>query len=335
MDLRTCDRGVGRFRQTAAELRQRLAGEASAEAAVDSLRAREGERTTDADVPKAPPVPRDLTAAAFFDVDNTLVHGASIVHFTRGLVAHNYFRYSDILDGVGAGQVPDHRQGERRRRRRAAKALSFISGRRTRVDRSGRGSTRVHYRRQDLGPAQGLWHKSHLDAGQQVWLVTATPQELAQVIAGRLGLTRALGTWSPRVSTACSPAASSATSCTAPAKAHAVRSLAIREGLNLKRCTAYSDSHNDVPMLSLVRCKAVAINPDSGSARRRQDPWLEMYDFAHRPQAAKTAPQQLWPSAQPVAEQPSPPASSATAGAASRSPLSPKLAGQRERKGKR
>ena len=45
-------------------------------------------------------------------------------------------------------------------------------------------------------------------------------------------------------------------------KAHAVRSLAIREGLNLKRCTAYSDSHNDVPMLSLVGT-AVAINPDS------------------------------------------------------------------------
>lgn len=45
-------------------------------------------------------------------------------------------------------------------------------------------------------------------------------------------------------------------------KAHTVRSLAIREGLNLKRCTAYSDSYNDVPMLSLVGT-AVAINPDA------------------------------------------------------------------------
>lgn len=41
-----------------------------------------------------------------------------------------------------------------------------------------------------------------------------------------------------------------------------MRSLAIREGLNLKRCTAYSDSYNDVPMLSLVGT-AVAINPDA------------------------------------------------------------------------
>ena len=34
----------------------------------------------------------------------------------------------------------------------------------------------------------------HLDAGQEVWLVTATPVEVAQVIAHRLGLSGALGT---------------------------------------------------------------------------------------------------------------------------------------------
>jgi phosphoserine phosphatase len=34
----------------------------------------------------------------------------------------------------------------------------------------------------------------HLDAGQRVWLVTATPVELARIISRRLGLTGALGT---------------------------------------------------------------------------------------------------------------------------------------------
>ena len=32
---------------------------------------------------RPPPPPPDLTAAAFFDVDNTLVHGSSLVHFAR------------------------------------------------------------------------------------------------------------------------------------------------------------------------------------------------------------------------------------------------------------
>src|SRR3712207_8348499 len=36
--------------------------------------------------------------------------------------------------------------------------------------------------------------QQHLDAGQRVWLVTATPVELASIIAHRLGLTGALGT---------------------------------------------------------------------------------------------------------------------------------------------
>ena len=34
----------------------------------------------------------------------------------------------------------------------------------------------------------------HLDAGHQVWLVTAAPKEIAELIASRLGITGALGT---------------------------------------------------------------------------------------------------------------------------------------------
>jgi phosphoserine phosphatase len=47
-----------------------------------------------------------------------------------------------------------------------------------------------------------------------------------------------------------------------PAKGEAVRALAEREGLDLSRCSAYSDSYNDLPMLSLVGDPCV-INPDS------------------------------------------------------------------------
>ena len=105
----------------------------------------------------------------------------------------------------------------------------------------------------------------HLDAGQQVWLVTATPYELAITIARRLGLTGALGTVAESVDGVFTGRLVGDI-LHGPGKAHAVRSLAIREGLNLKRCTAYSDSYNDVPLLSLVGT-AVAINPDSRFAR--------------------------------------------------------------------
>jgi phosphoserine phosphatase len=47
-----------------------------------------------------------------------------------------------------------------------------------------------------------------------------------------------------------------------PAKAEAIKALAAREGLALETCSAYSDSYNDLPMLSLVG-DPCAINPDS------------------------------------------------------------------------
>ena len=46
-----------------------------------------------------------------------------------------------------------------------------------------------------------------------------------------------------------------------PAKAEAIKALAAREGLDLTRCSAYSDSFNDLPMLSMVG--PIAINPDA------------------------------------------------------------------------
>lgn len=93
-----------------------------------------------------------------------------------------------------------------------------------------------------------------------MWLVTATPYELAEIIARRLGLTGALGTVAESVDGVFTGRLVGDI-LHGLGKAHAVRSLAIREGLNLRRCTAYSDSINDVPMLSLVGT-AVAVNPD-------------------------------------------------------------------------
>ena len=62
------------------------------------------------------------------------------------------------------------------------------------------------------------------------------------------------------------------------AKAEAVRALAEREGLELIRCTAYSDSANDVPMLSLVG-RAVAVNPDAALRSHARAVGWEIHDY--------------------------------------------------------
>ena len=66
------------------ELLATIAGEASAEAAFVLEHAQQ------------PMAPVDLTAAAFFDVDNTMMMGASIFHFARGMAARKFFTTADL-----------------------------------------------------------------------------------------------------------------------------------------------------------------------------------------------------------------------------------------------
>jgi HAD superfamily hydrolase (TIGR01490 family) len=209
-----------------------------------------------------PPVP-DPTAAAFFDLDNTLLRGASIYYFARGLSARGFFTSRDLVKFVAAqarfrvvGKEMTHEQLLEMRE----EALSFVKGKEV--------AEIVAFGEEiwDELMADKVWSgtvamaRAHLDAGQRVWIVTATPIELAQIVARRLGLTGALGTVA-EVRNGHYTGRLVGEPLHGPAKAAAIRSLSQREGLELRRCTAYSDSANDVPMLSAVGT-AVAVNPD-------------------------------------------------------------------------
>ncbi|GFG73377.1 HAD family hydrolase [Mycobacterium botniense] len=255
-----------------------LAGSASADRALHDVQpAGEG---------SGPQPPVDLTAAAFFDVDNTLVQGSSLIHFGRGLAARKYFNYRDVLRFLYAqakfqllGENSDDVAAGRR------KALAFIEGRST-AELQALGEEIY-----DEIIADKIWAgtrelaQMHLDAGQQVWLVTATPYELAVTIARRLGLTGALGTVAESVNGVFTGRLVGDI-LHGPGKAHAVRSLAIREGLNLKRCSAYSDSYNDVPLLSIVGT-AVAVNPDARLRSLARERGWEIRDFRTARKAAR------------------------------------------------
>jgi len=263
-----------------------LAGDASAERAVEGL-VIDARLSTVADQRPDTVPPRDLTAAAFFDVDNTLVQGSSLVHFGRGLAARKYFQYSEVWKFIYAqakfqltGRENSEDVAEGRR-----KALAFIGGRTT-AELTALGEEIYDEIIADkIWPGTRALAQMHLEAGQQVWLVTATPYELAEIIARRLGLTGALGTVAESVDGVFTGRLVGDI-LHGLGKAHAVRALAIREGLNLKRCAAYSDSFNDVPMLSLVGT-AVAINPDADLRELAREKGWEIRDFRTVRKAAK------------------------------------------------
>ncbi|WP_055479033.1 HAD family hydrolase [Sphaerimonospora mesophila] len=227
----------------------------------------------------APAVEPDLTAAAFFDVDNTMMRGASIYHFARGLAARGLFTTRDLTKfalgqawfRIRGNENPEHIAKAKEM------ALAFVAG--LKVDDVVRLGEEIY----DEVMADRVWAgtralaQSHLDAGQRVWLVTATPVELARVIAQRLGLTGALGTVA-ETSGGAYTGRLVGDLLHGPAKAEAIRALARREGLDLSRCSAYSDSANDLPMLSLVG-HPHAINPDSELREHAREHGWEIRDF--------------------------------------------------------
>jgi HAD superfamily hydrolase (TIGR01490 family) len=227
-----------------------------------------------AEVEAALQVPLDPRAAAFFDVDNTVMQGASIFHLARGLYARDFFTARDI--GRFAWQQAKFRivgredMGNVHEARETA--LSFAAG------HTVAELTTIGEQVFDEVMATKVWPgtralaRMHLDAGQRVWLVTATPVEVATVIATRLGLTGALGTVA-ETEDGVYTGRLVGEILHGEAKAEAVTALARREGLDLGACSAYSDSANDIPMLSLVG-HPCAINPDARlRAHAREHGW--------------------------------------------------------------
>ena len=104
---------------------------------------------------------------------------------------------------------------------------------------------------QRIWPGTRALAQLHLEEGQRVWLVTAAPIEIAQVIARRLGLTGALGTVAEHEDGVYTGRLVGEM-LHGPAKGEAIKALAAVEGLDLARCSAYSDSFNDLTMLSMV-----------------------------------------------------------------------------------
>jgi len=205
----------------------------------------------------------DPTAAAFFDVDNTVMQGASIFHLARGLHRRKFFTTRDIAKAawqqayfrIAGVEDPEHIDRAR------SSALAFIAGHTVQELQDVGEEIFDEHMAHKIWPGTRAIAQWHLDRGQRVWLVTAAPVEIAEVIARRLGLTGALGTVAEHVDGVYTGQLVGEM-LHGEGKAVAVRAIADREGLVLDDCYAYSDSSNDLPMLSLVG-HPCAINPDS------------------------------------------------------------------------
>ena len=209
-----------------------------------------------------PPPPSERPILAFFDVDNTLMRGASVYYVGRAAFRRGIISWRDIAL-FGWHQFRFLAVGENRNHLSTAKERALGLARGETEESLVRLAEDIYER--DIAP--NLWPETvaltreHLAKGHEVWLVTATPQLVAQVIADKLGLTGALGTKVEALDGVFTGVLDGHV-LHGEEKAIVARELATAKGADLTDCWGYSDSSNDIPLLGLVGNRIV-VNPDA------------------------------------------------------------------------
>ena len=219
--------------------------------------------------------------AAFFDVDNTLLRGSSIFLFGKAAFKRKFFNRQDFwrfawhqMRFIARGETATSLQQIRDR------ALALVAGHKAESLTSLSDEVYEVYISPKLWPETVRLAHKHIREGREVWLVTAAPAEIARVIAHKLGLTGGLGTLIQQKDGILTGELEGI-ALHGKAKRKAVRALAKERNISLKRSYAYSDSHNDLPMLTAVG-HAVAVNPDKILTVHAKAAGWKILDFKRR-----------------------------------------------------
>jgi HAD superfamily hydrolase (TIGR01490 family) len=203
---------------------------------------------------------RRAYAAAFFDLDRTLISGSSAFYF--GIVAwrNKMIPASDLVrDAINAlafrlsGATDEKSEAVRDR------ILSAVKGARQ-SDLISLNEEIIPKILEGVRPeAKGLLEMHH-EAGRHCYIVSASPQELVDPLASALGMDGGIGTVSEVVDGVYTGQLAGPFTY-GEGKAEAIQKIAAEKGYDLRLSYSYSDSASDLPMLEMVG-HPVAVNPD-------------------------------------------------------------------------
>ena len=219
--------------------------------------------------------------AAFFDVDNTIIRGSSIFLFGKAAFKRKFFSRRDFWN-FAWHQARFIARGETAKTLSDVKdrALGLVAGHKVEELSSLTEIVYDDYITTKLWPETVRLAQEHMKAGREVWLITATPVEIAEIMAKKLGLTGGLGTLVDRKDGVLTGKLVGE-ALHGKAKYKAMKRLAKDRNISLKRSYAYSDSHNDLPMLTHVG-HPVAVNPDKILKTHAEAAGWKILDFKKR-----------------------------------------------------
>jgi HAD superfamily hydrolase (TIGR01490 family) len=217
-------------------------------------------------------------AAAFFDLDRTLMEGSSAFQFGRAAYRAGLLsRRQLIADGWanlmfrlrGASDEASHELRDR--------ISTSLGGIRVR-DMERLGADVLAGILPRVYPQVLALAHEHQDAGRRVYIVTAASQDLAEILARVFAFDGAVGSQFSEVQDGVYTGRPTGLFVYGRDKAKAIEQLAEREGLDVAQSYAYSDSASDLPMLRLVG-HPVAVNPDSTLAKAAREERWEVLRF--------------------------------------------------------
>ena len=200
-------------------------------------------------------------AAAFFDLDRTIIGGSSVfifgmVAYKGGLVTKKEL-VKDAQNAVAfnfSGASDDKTDAVKDRILQAIKGVKVT----TLTDMADEILPKLmHDVRRE---ARGLIDL-HTDAGRDTYIVSASPIEIVGTFAKEMGMTGGLGTVA-EIRDGVYTGQLAQPFCYGEGKADALHRIADEMGYDLEASYAYTDSAGDMPMLDAVG-HPVAVNPDN------------------------------------------------------------------------
>ena len=199
--------------------------------------------------------------AAFFDLDRTLIAGASpavlaVAAWRAGMLEGSVL----AQDGFRALAFRLFGASDETSAKSRDRALEMIAGS-SHDDVMGLNEVVIPRLLDSIRPESHNLIEMHHDAGRETWIVSASPQEIVGALASALGMTGGIGTRGEVVD-GLYTGQLDGPFVYGEGKVEAIDTLTNERGYDLRLCYAYTDSVSDLPMLEAVG-HPVAVNPDS------------------------------------------------------------------------
>jgi HAD superfamily hydrolase (TIGR01490 family) len=218
--------------------------------------------------------------AAFFDLDKTIIAKSSVLAFGKPFYREGLLSRSAIVKSIYAQVIfllvgADEAKMEKLREAMLRLTRGWDQSRIAAIVEETLDEVVVPI---IFAEAVQLMDE-HRAAGRKIVIVSSAPAEVVRPLARYLGADEAIATEAEIGADGCYTG-ELAFYAYGPYKVQAMARIAARDGIDLNRSYAYSDSVTDLPMLEAVG-NPVAVNPDRELARIARDRDWEVRIFAH------------------------------------------------------